>query len=134
MAECDISTTFANRCLDWMLAVGTPTRPSAVYLGLGTGSDSTGVTGELSGNGYARQTLSCNAAASRATSNSALIEFGPDVTTDWGTVTHAGVFDALTGGNCIYAGSMVAAKTVSVGDKLTFPVGNVDIVFDAYAD
>lgn len=130
----DISTTAANRALDWLLATGSPTRPSAIYVALGTGSSSTGLTGEPSGNGYARQSATFDAAANRATSNASLIEFGPNTTANWGTLSHMGIYDASTGGNCLWAGSMSAAKTASVGDKITFQVGALDILFSQYAD
>jgi len=130
----DLCTTYANRLIDWALATGSPTRPSAVYVALGTGSSSTGLSGELSGNGYARQSATFDAASNRATSNATLIEFGPNTTSNWGTVSHMGIYDASTGGNCIWAGSLSAAKTASVGDKITFQVGALDVLFSQYAD
>lgn len=130
----EISTTFANRAIDWLLATGSPTRPSAIYVGLGTGSSATGLSGELSGNGYARQLVTFSAAASRTASNSVEVRFGPNTTTNWGTVSHVGLFDASTGGNCIAAGSLDTAKSVTVGDEGVFSAGNLDFTISAYAD
>jgi len=51
--------------LDWLMTTGSATRPTAWYVGLFTAapSDSGGGT-EVSGNGYSRQSVTFDAAAS----------------------------------------------------------------------
>lgn len=124
----EITTYGANASLNYLLRTGT------VYLALGTGASATGMTGELSGNGYARQAITFNVAASRATTNATSVTFGPNTTTDWGTITHGGIYDASSGGNCLYAGALESAKAITVGSSITFSIGNVPVGANAWAD
>lgn len=36
------------------------------------------------------------------------------------TITHVGIYDALTGGNLLFSSAMPSAKTLQVGDVLSF--------------
>ena len=115
--------------LDYLMTSGSATRPTAWYVGLYTSapSDAGGGT-ELSGSGYARESAAFAAATSGTgtTSNSGAIVFTADGG-DWGSVTHMGIHDAVSGGNLLWHGSLAAAKTVADGDTLEFAVGNIDL-------
>ena len=90
-------------------------------------SDSGGGT-EVSGAGYARQSVTFDAASSPGgtTSNSADVSFTA-VGGDYGTVTHMGIFDAASSGNLLWHGVLSASKTVEDGDTITFSAGNIDL-------
>lgn len=124
----------ANLTINWLLTNGAATRPTAWYIAIGTGSNATGLTGEKSGNGYARQAVTFGAAASRGTSNTGTITFGPNTTADWGTCSHFGIYDASTNGNCLFAGSLATSKTITVGDSLEIATGQATVATNAYAD
>ena len=115
--------------LDYLMTSGSATRPTAWYVALYTSapSDAGGGT-ELSGSGYARETVAFAAATSGAgtTSNSGAVVFTADGG-DWGSVTHMGIHDASSGGNLLWHGALAAAKTVLDGDSLEFAVGNIDL-------
>jgi hypothetical protein len=115
--------------LDWLMTNGSATRPTAWYVGLFTAapSDSGGGT-EVSGSGYARESVAFDAATSGAgtTSNSAAVSFTASGG-DWGTITHIGIFDASTSGNLLWHGALTASKTVADGDTLEFATGNIDL-------
>ena len=115
--------------LDWMMTTGSATRPTAWYVALYTAapSDSGGGT-EVSGVGYARQSVTFDAASSPGgtTSNSADVSFTA-VGGDYGTVTHMGIFDAASSGNLLWHGVLSASKTVEDGDTITFSAGNIDL-------
>jgi len=101
--------------------------PSAVYVGLSTGSfndDNSGT--ELTGNNYSRVAATFSAAASGTTSNSAAIEFAA-ATGSWGSVSHFGIFDAASSGNLLIHGAFTVAKTIASGDILKIPTGDLDI-------
>jgi hypothetical protein len=106
-----------NQLLVWQLTAGAVSRPTAWYVGAGTGHTDTGLTGEPSGNGYARQVVSFTVTNDAAT-NSALLVFGP-ASASWGSMASVAVFDAVTGGNCLWAGALTTARTVDTGDSLT---------------
>jgi hypothetical protein len=115
--------------LDWLMTNGTATRPTAWYVGLFTAapSDAGGGT-EVSTGGYARQSVTFDAASSPGgtTSNSGTVSFTASGA-DYGTVTHIGIFDASTSGNLLWHGALTASKTVADGDTLEFSAGNIDL-------
>lgn len=115
--------------LDWLMTTGSATRPTAWYVALYTAapSDSGGGT-EVSGAGYARQSVTFDAASTPGgtTSNSGAVTFTASGGS-YGTVSHVGIFDALSGGNLLWHGAMTASKTVGDGDTLEFSIGNIDL-------
>lgn len=122
-----MSDYLENEILDHILGTGAYTMPTAVYVGLSTGSfndDNSGT--ELSGSGYARQSIAFNAAASGTADNSGAVDF-PAATGSWGTVSHFGLFDASTSGNLLIHGALTASKFVDTGDILRIAAGDMDI-------
>ena len=125
-----MSDYLENEILDHILATGSYTAPTAVYVGLSTASfadDNSGT--ELSGSGYARVAATFSAAASGTASNSAAIEFSA-ATGSWGTVSHFGIFDASTAGNLLIHGAFTASKVIASGDILKINTGDLDISAD----
>jgi hypothetical protein len=115
------------KVLDHVLGTSAYTMPTTVYIGLSTGSfadDNSGT--ELTGNGYARQSIAFDAAASGTTDNTSNVDF-PAATGSWGTVSHYGLFDASSGGNLLIHGAFTVSKTVASGDILRIAAGELDI-------
>lgn len=122
-----MSDYLENEILDHILGTGAYTMPSTVYVGLSTGSfndDNSGT--ELTGNGYARESISFGAAASGTASNDGAVEFSA-ATGSWGTVSHFGLFDASSSGNLLIHGALTASKVIDTGDILKIAVGDMDI-------
>jgi hypothetical protein len=122
-----MSDYLENKILDHVLANTTYVSPTTVYIGLSTGSfadDNSGT--ELTGNGYARQSMAFDAAVSGATDNTSNVDF-PAATASWGTVSHYGLFDASTGGNLLIHGAFTASKAIGTGDVLRIAAGELDI-------
>ncbi len=115
--------------LDYLMTSGTATRPTDWYVALYTAapSDSGGGT-EVSGSGYAREAATFAAASTPGgtTSNTNTIAFTA-VGGSWGTITHIGIFDAVTGGNLLWHGGLAASKTVGDGDTIEFAIGNLNL-------
>lgn len=110
-------TLYAQDLLGRALCGRAPALPAQVYLGLGTGgADATGVVGEPSGNGYARQRVTFTGTG--AQQNGAAVTF--TFTGAAGTLGYAGLFDAATGGNALtwsalgQSVSITGAGTVTV--------------------
>jgi hypothetical protein len=115
--------------LDWSMTTGSATRPTAWYVALYTAApDDTGGGTEVSTGGYARQSVTFSAASSPGgtTSNSNAVSFTASGA-GYGTVSHIGIFDNVSGGNLLWHGSMTASKTVADGDTLEFSIGNIDL-------
>jgi hypothetical protein len=115
------------------------TAPTTWYVGLQTASpsDSAGGT-EVSGGAYARQSVAWTVASGgiAQASNTAALTF-PAATTDWGTVTHAGVYDAASGGNLVAYEQLTKTdfttanpKTVNTGDIFKIDAGNLKVQLD----
>jgi hypothetical protein len=118
-----------TRVLQWALTNGSPTRPTAWYVGLFTAAPGEAGGGtEVSGSGYARQAVTFTVSGNLAT-NSAAIEW-PTATGTWGTITHVAVFDALTSGNMLVYASLTSSKTIASGDVLRIPAGDLDVTLD----
>lgn len=105
------------------------TSPPAVYVALFT-SDPTdaGIGTEVSGGGYARQQVTFADPVDGSTTNSADVVF-PVATTDWGTVSHFGIYDAETGGNLLIHGAFTVAKPIYTGDQFVIRAGDLDVTF-----
>jgi hypothetical protein len=115
--------------LDWLMTTGTATRPTAWFVALYTAapSDSGGGT-EVSAGGYSRKSVTFAAASSPGgtTSNSGVVTWTASGA-NYGTVTHVGIFDASSGGNLLWHGSLSASKTVNDGDTIQFAAGNLTL-------
>jgi hypothetical protein len=131
----EITTTAANRALEWLLNVSTPPRPTKIFVALGTSSSAAGTfLEEITGTGYARASAAFASAASRATSNTAACTFGPATAADWLTCEYAAVVDGSAGNKWLWVGSLTTKKTVGNGDTLTIAAGDLDVTFNAWSD
>lgn len=112
------------------------TAPASHYLAFFT-SDPTDVTAtaltkEVSAPWYARELIAFDApsdAADVTTANTAQILFDA-VTGSAVTVTHWGVFDALTSGNLQASGEWAVPKVLNVGDIPAIASGELILSFD----
>jgi len=125
-----------NAILDHITGGTAYTQPSVFYLALGDDIASEVLTGEMSGDGYARQQISATnmaAAASGLSTNDVVITFGP-ATADWNggaAVTHFSIIthatDAAAAGNTILAKTLTAGRIILDGDSAEFAIGALDI-------
>jgi hypothetical protein len=107
----------------WLFTTDSATRPTAWYLGVGTGHTDAALTGEPSGDGYARQQVAFTVSNGVATLADAEA-FGP-ATGNWGTIASAAIFDAATAGNVLAVGALTASRVIESGDTLTVAAGAV---------
>jgi hypothetical protein len=119
-----------NLVLNWLFTGNSATRPTAWYVGLFTAAPSdTGGGTEVSGNGYARVatgTITVSGTATTAT-NDAAIEFAAASGGNWGTVTHAAVFDASSAGNMLAWAPLTTSRTINDGDVFRIPASSLTI-------
>ena len=125
--------------------------PATVYVALLSKSSSTAATDalesgtnstsgtanwgyyEVNNGSYARQSVTFAAASSGSCASNATVTF-PVATANYdtagstgATVTHIGIMDASTSGNCLFAGTLTTSKTVSSGDQFTVSSGNLTV-------
>jgi hypothetical protein len=126
-----LSNFAESLAIRWLFDDVAVTRPTAWYVALHTADPTeTGGTGELSGNGYARQSATFTEDTNGLVDNDGVITFGPNTTTNWGTVSHISVWDALTTGNCLAKGALSSSVTINVNDSLQIAAGALDISLD----
>jgi hypothetical protein len=143
MGTAQASDYLENLIIDHLFRTRTWTKPAALYVALFTSgpSDSGGGT-EVTGGAYARVafapldtnwnatqggTSGNSSGTTGLTSNALAITF-PAPTANWGTVSHFGLFDAVTGGNLLVWDALVATRTILSGDPApSFPVGALQI-------
>lgn len=107
----------------WLRNTAMAAPPANVYIALFTAAPSDAVGGtEVTGGNYARAAVSTSGAGAFSapgtagvSSNPAAIVFGTP-TANWGTITHIGIFDALTAGNLLFHGALTTARVVNNGD------------------
>ena len=123
------SNFLETEILDHVFAGAAYTAPTTKYLALFTAAPGeTGGGTEVSGGAYARQSVAFTTTGN-TTSNSAAVEF-PTATASFGTVTHVGVFDALTAGNLMAYATLSSSKAIDTGDVFRVPTGDLDITLD----
>ena len=123
------SNFLETEILDHVFAGAAYTAPSTKYLALFTGAPGeTGGGTEVSGGGYARQTVAFTTSGN-TTSNNAAVEY-PTATGNYGTVTHVGVYDASSSGNLMAYAALSSNKTIETGDVFRVPSGDLDITLN----
>lgn len=122
-----MSNYLENTLINAVLRGTTYTSPTTVYLALFTSNPTDAGTGsEVSGGAYARQAIAFSTPSDGVAVSSADI-FYPVATAAWGTVTHIGIYDALTGGNLLFHGALTNSKTIAADDQLKIAAGDVSI-------
>lgn len=115
------SVYLGNKVLDSIFNA-TAFSVTTVYVSLHTGDP--GLTGanEASGGAgpYARQSSSWAAAAARSVSNDAAINY---VGMPASTITHVGLWDAVSGGNFLAGGALTTSRTLAAGATGQFAIG-----------
>ena len=122
----NLTNTAENLMLDWVLGVGTPTRPTTplkVALVTAAGSDTAAGT-EVTGGSYARQNLAVAAAVGGATSNSADLVF---TGMPAATVVGVEIWDSAGTPVRLWYGALSASRTVSAGDELRLTAGSLTL-------
>jgi hypothetical protein len=122
-----ISNYYEDKILDHMLRGTAFTPPTAVYVSLHSADPGETGANEISGGSYARKQVTFNAPSGGSMTNSNLLRWDnmPAV-----TVTHVALWDAATGGNCLWTGALTASVTVSAGASFEIAPGNLTVTLD----
>ena len=123
----EISIYLENALINGTLRATTFTAPAAVYVSLHTADPTDAGSGtEVSGGSYARQAATFGAPSNGASTTTADITY-PQATAGYGTVTHIGIFDALTTGNLLYHSPLNTSKTIDTGDIFKITSGSLTV-------
>lgn len=142
----DMSDYLENKLIDHVFRGQAYTAPTTIYFALFTSacSDSSGGT-EVSGGSYARASLAASLAnwagtqsagstvassgTGGTTSNNGVVTFATP-SAGWGTVTHLGIYDAVSAGNLLICRALTVSKTINSGDTVTFPAASFTFQID----
>ena len=143
MGTAQASDYLENKLVDHLFRTATFAKPAALYVGLFTAapSDAGGGT-EVSGGSYARvnlppldtnwggthgTTTGASSGTTGMTANKVALVY-PSPTANWGTITHFGLFDAVTGGNLLVWDALTTPRTILSGEPPpVFPVDAMTI-------
>lgn len=131
-----LTTYMANIAFDKLFRNQVYTPPTTLYLALFTVAPNDAYTSgvptgtEVTGGGYARTAIALDAAASRATQNTALESFTA-AGAAYGTVVAIGLFDASTAGNLMWWDGLDVNRVVNDTDTIEFAIGAIDLAFAA---
>jgi hypothetical protein len=104
-------------------------------------TDAGALTAEITGNNYSRVLVNKDGATApfwndpiasgggKKCDNQSAVAF-PVASGAWGTITFMAIFDAVTGGNCLFTGPLLVSKIVGDSDQLTFPPNTLVVSFD----
>ncbi|QIG62540.1 hypothetical protein [Sporosarcina phage Lietuvens] len=122
-----MSDYLENALLNATLRGTAYTAPTNVYLALFTTDPTDAGTGtEVAGGGYVRQKATFTAPTNGASPSAADVLY-PIASAAWGTVTHVGIYDALTAGNLLYHGVLTNSKTIASSDQLKVAAGDITV-------
>jgi len=125
------SNYLETKVLDHVFGGTAYTAPSTLYVALFTADPTDADSGtEVTtvGTAYARQTVTFTTSGA-TTSNDSAVEYST-ATSNFGTVSHIGIYDASTGGNLLAHASLTSSKTIETGDVFRIPAGDLDITLD----
>ena len=126
----ELSNYLEDKLLDHVLRNVSYSSPTTTFIGLYTSNPDEDNSGsEVSGGSYARQVLSVTTASGGIVTSSADVTF-PQATASWGTISHIGVLDALSGGNLLMYTALTTSKTIDEGDILKISTGSLTASLD----
>lgn len=121
------SNYLEEKILDHTLRNTAYTSPTTVYAALLTSLSSDGDTvTEVSGVSYARQSVAFDAPSNGVTANTSLITY-PAAGNDWGTVSHVGIYDAVSAGNLLFWAEFDISKVIATSAVFKIPAGAFDL-------
>lgn len=127
----DIGNHAEDLLLTYLLTASSVTRPTAWFVSLHTGDPGEdGADNEVAAGtdaDYIRKAVTFDDPI--ADTGQVLTNTAPTWTVNSGssgyTVSHIAIFDAVSGGNCLYKGEMLVSKTLAASEVLTFTAGDI---------
>ena len=119
-----LSNDMETHLLNYTFSTTSVTRPTAWYIALHTSDPTDTGANEISGNGYARQSITFTVSGNTATSNS-VVTFPAATGSTWGTITHCSIWTSSSSGTMIGHSALTASKTIAVGDIMQVASGSI---------
>ncbi|MCQ4159801.1 hypothetical protein NON00_07650 [Roseomonas sp. GC11] len=119
-----ILSDYARNMLARALCARAPSLPSTVFVALGTGgTTAAGLSGEPTGNGYARQRVTFTGTGQQRNVETLRFVFSAAA----GSFTYLGLYDAATGGNPLAYGPLAQTANVTGPGTVTIAAEAITI-------
>lgn len=118
------TTDTGNKIIDMILRNTSFTPATTLYVSLHTADPGNTGASEVTGGSYARQTITFSAASNKTTTNIADVTFANMPAT---TVTHVGIFSAVSGGTFWWGSALDTQRTTTAGDTFKINAGDFDV-------
>ena len=131
----EFATYLENEMYDHLFRNLAYTSPTTVYAALFGTTASTAnleagtLTGEISGNAYARTAITFGAPTNGLGSNSAAVTFPAASGGNWGTIRYMAIMDASTAGNVLMYTQLDSDVVINDGNQFQFNIGDIDADF-----
>lgn len=121
-----VSSTLANRWLDYSRGAGAPTSITGAFVQLHTANPGTAGTTSVS-SVTTRPSITFGAAASGVITQNNTPSWATWAGTNGEVVTHVSIWDASSAGNFLFSIALTASKTVNTGDTLNLTSSSITI-------
>lgn len=121
-----VSSTLANRWLDYSRGAGAPTAISGVFVQLHTANPGTAGTTAVS-SVTTRPSITFGASSGGVITQSNTPSWASWAGTNGEVVTHVSIWDASSAGNFLFSIALTASKTVNTGDTLNLTSSSITI-------
>ncbi len=131
----EFATFLEDELYDHLFRNAAYTSPTTVYAALFDTTASTAnleagtLTGEVSGNAYARTSITFGAPTNGLGANSAAVTFPAASGGNWGTLRYMAIMDASTSGNVLMYTQMDSDVIINDGNQFQFNTGDIDVDF-----
>jgi len=125
-----LSNYAENAVLDWLLDTGNATIYVALHTEDPTEAGDTGEVNTGDDTSYARKVVTMGTAADGQSASTTAVSWTAGTVATPFTVTHASLWDDVSGGNCLLKGALTAARNITTGYVLTFDIGEIVATLD----
>jgi hypothetical protein len=123
----EMSNYLENALINAVLRNTSYTSPTTCFVSLHTADPTDAGTGtEVSGGSYVRTSVTMGSPSDGVSTNSAAVEF-PQATGSWGTISHIGIWDAVSTGNMLFHTALDASKVIESGDIFKIAIGSLSV-------
>ena len=121
------SNDWEQHLLQYSFNSNSLTRPTTLYLALHTADPTDAGGNEISGNGYARQTITFGTVSGNTATSNATVTFPACTGSAWGVISHCSIHTSASAGTMVCHSALTSSKNIQVGDILQVASGSISV-------
>ena len=122
-----LSNDWEQHLLQYTFNSNSLTRPSSLFLALHTADPTDAGGNEISGNGYARQSITFGTVSGNTATSNATVTFPACTGSAWGVISHCSIHTSASGGTMICHSALTLSKDIQIGDILQVQSGSITV-------